>query len=77
MSEEHWDYSRLLTKEEGKDARKLVTLMNDGLVWVGIRAWHHIEKRWYNGHEPELNQVLAWMDLPDPAKKRWVRGQLI
>lgn len=70
-----WEYRQ---KPVEGDARKLVTLLDDnGMVWVGIRAWHHTEQRWYNGNDPEKTPVLAWDDLPQPAEGRWSRGQLI
>lgn len=59
------------------DARKIVTLLADDMVWVGIRAYHHLSGEWYNGNEPERARVLAWMDLPQPAEKRWVGGVLL
>jgi hypothetical protein len=73
MSE--WEYIEK-PKPEG-DCRKIVTLINDGMVWVGIRAFHHQRQQWMNNNEPESAHVLAWMDLPEPAEKRWVHGQLI
>ena len=70
-----WEYSG--NPEEGKDARCIVTLLDAGMTWVGIRAWNHQGKYWMNGNERERCQVLAWKPLDDPAKGRWVRGQLI
>jgi hypothetical protein len=70
-----WTYTQ--TPKPGKDARKIVTLKQDGMVWVGIRAWHNAGRYWMNGHEPERAHVLAWMDLPEPAPGRWVRGRLV
>lgn len=61
----------------GKDNRKLVTLLSTGMCWVGVRVWNGESERWEVNGEPERDQVLAWMDLPEPADKRWVRGQLI
>ena len=58
------------------DARKIVTLEQDGMVWVGIRAWHHSGRHWTNNGEPERANVLAWRDLHEPAKGRWERGKL-
>jgi len=72
--EEHWNYGKPAV--ECGDSRKFVTLLDAGMVWVGIRAWHGVEGRWYNGNEPERAQVLAWQDMPPPAIKRWVRGNL-
>jgi hypothetical protein len=70
-----WKYSG--HPEEGKDARCLVTLLDGGMVWVGIRAWHHAGKYWMNNSEPERHQVLAWKPLDSPARGRWLRGQLV
>lgn len=72
---ETWNYKDPAV--ECGDSRKFVTLMDGGMVWVGVRAWHGREGRWYNGNEPERAQVLAWQDMPPPANKRWVRGQLV
>ncbi len=70
-----WEY--MLNPVEG-DARKFVTLLDaDNMVWVGIRYWHFQERRWYNGNDPEKATVIAWANLPQPAKGRWYRGQLI
>lgn len=64
--------------EPGRDARCLVTLESASRMrWVGIRAWHHQDRMWLNGNEPEQNTVIAWSLLPEPAKGVWVRGQLI
>ena len=74
MSE--WNYSAS-PFENGKDTRKLCTLLDkQGMVWVGIRMWNEHTKQWVNNGEPETDQVLAWMDLPQPAEKRWIRGGL-
>ena len=70
-----WEYLEK-PKPEG-DCRKLVTLLDGGMVWVGVRAFNHQQQRWMNNNEPEKVTVLAWMDLPGPAEKRWVRGCLI
>lgn len=70
MSEQQrdgWNYSRP-ENQDGRDARKFVTLSQDGMKWVGIRAWHLTESRWYNGNEPELAKVLAWREMPEIAK---------
>lgn len=70
-----WDYSR--GPPEGGDCRKLVWLTDDGgMSWIGLRAWHFSESRWYNGNEPERARVLCWQDLPGPALRHWHRGQL-
>ncbi len=69
-----WRYGE--TPGEG-DARKLCTLQQQGMVWVGIRAYHHLQRRWMNNNEPEQAQVLAWQDLPEPTTKRWHFGKLL
>lgn len=58
------------------DARRIVTLVQENMTWVGIRAWHQTEQRWYNGNEPERATVKAWSYLPHPAKGDWQRGIL-
>ena len=60
-----------------KDSRKLVTLESEGMIWIGIRYWNFQERRWYNGNDPEVARVRAWLDLPEPAKGVWVHGELI
>lgn len=50
---------------EGGDSRKLVTLEQDGMIWVGIRAWTGV--KWINNGTPEKAKVLAWAPLPQPA----------
>lgn len=51
---------------EGGDARKLVTLEKDGMIWVGIRAWDGC--RWLNGGRHDAaEKVLAWQAIPAPA----------
>lgn len=59
------------------DARRIVTLRQDGMVWVGIRAYHAGEKRWMNNNEPERAEIVAWRDLYEPAKGFWDRGKLV
>lgn len=73
-SEDGWDYTG--HPEAGTDARKLVTLTENGMAWIGIRAWHHENQYWMNGGEPERATVLAWRDLPEIARGYWHRGQL-
>ena len=58
------------------DARKFVTLEQDGMVWVGIRAFDHSRQRWLNGGEPERATVRAWRHLVEPAKGVWFGGRL-
>lgn len=50
---------------EGGDCRKLVTLEQDGMIWVGIRAWNGTD--WFNNGEREKAKVIAWQPLPSPA----------
>lgn len=52
---------------DGGDCRKLVTLEQDGMIWVGIRAWNRAG--WLNNGERDHRnvKVLAWRDLPPPA----------
>jgi hypothetical protein len=50
---------------DGGDCRKLVTLENDGMIWVGIRAWNGTD--WVNNGVIFSEKVLAWRDLPQPA----------
>ena len=59
---------------ENGDARKIVTLEQDGMVWVGIRAWNHRGNYWQNNNDPERATVKAWRDLDEPAKGYWSRG---
>ena len=75
MEEANWNYTG--KPEDGKDCRKIVSLLEGGMVWVGIRAWNPADRQWQNNGEPERATVLAWQDLPEPAKKMWVRGQLV
>ena len=63
---QHWQYSP--TIPDG-DARKLVTLEEDGMVWVGIRAWNTMRMCWLNGNKREEAKVLAWIGLPFPANE--------
>lgn len=72
MSEnDGWDYSQNVT---GYDGRKLVTLEEDGMIWIGIRAWSG--SRWLNNGEPERAKVIAWRNLPPIARGYWERGEL-
>lgn len=59
------------------DCRKLVWLIEGGMAWVGIRAWHAADERWFNGNEPESARVLAWQDLPKRPTRFWDRGRLV
>lgn len=70
-----WHYG---TKPEpGTDGRKLVTLEQGGMVWIGIRFWQSQLQRWVNNGEPIIETVIAWQDLPQPAPHRWSRGLLV
>lgn len=69
-----WTYRE---KPQGGDARKIVTLEQDGMVWVGIRAFNHATGHWMNNNEPETAHILAWRDLNQPANGRWDRGLLV
>lgn len=73
IEQDGWNYR---TKPEEGDARKLVTLEQGGMVWVGIRAWHNVKRYWMNNGEPERAEVIAWRNLPEPASGRWDRGVL-
>ena len=59
-----WRYTPTIP---GGDARKLVTLQEESMVWVGIRAWNAQQQCWFNGAKRETATVLAWVDLPFPA----------
>lgn len=63
-------------KPTGGDARKFVTLEQDGMTWVGIRAFHFQDQRWMNNNEPERAHVKAWREMPELAQGWWDRGQL-
>lgn len=73
----NWKYTGQDTPDEGHDCRHLVTLEEDGMVWVGIRAYDYVNSRWLNNNEPESANVLAFMVLPEPANRRWIRGKLV
>jgi hypothetical protein len=60
----------------GTDARKLVTLVQGGMTWAGIRVWSSETRHWYNNNELETAKILCWADLPI-AKGYWSRGKLI
>ncbi len=70
-----WLYSR--PADPIGDGRKIVTLVEAGMTWVGIRAWSSEHRRWLNGGEPERAEIVAWRDLPEPAKGWWDRGILV
>jgi hypothetical protein len=64
-----WDYTAKPPAEG--DCRKLVTLAQDGMWWVGIRAFDHARQRWLNNSEPERAEVIAWRNLPESATSRF------
>lgn len=68
-----WNYTSNVP--EG-DSRKLVTLEQHGMRWIGIRAYHHIDRRWLNNNESEQAEVIAWRDLPAIADGFYSRGKL-
>lgn len=70
-----WNYSGHPSPD--KDCRKLVTLHQGSMWWIGIRAWNSQGKFWQNGNDPETASVHAWMDLPDIARSFWDKGVLI
>jgi len=75
IEKDGWNY-RVREVPEG-DARKIVTLEQDGMQWIGIRAFHHEGRYWMNNSEPERAKVIAWRDLPALARGFYDRGQLI
>lgn len=75
MSEQDgWEYQ---AKPDGGDCRKIVTLDQDGMCWVGIRAYNATTGQWLNGGEPERANVIAWRNLDQPARGRFVHGKLV
>lgn len=75
MSEhDGWEYRK---NPEGGDCRKIVTLDQDGMCWVGIRAFNASTSQWLNNGEPERAKIIAWKDLDEPAKGRWSRNILL
>jgi hypothetical protein len=74
IEKDGWDYTEKPPADG--DCRKLVTLHDRGMAWVGVRAWHHAERRWYNGNEPEHHTVHAWRDLPQTATGYWQKAIL-
>lgn len=63
--------------QDGKDCRKLVSLTQGGMRWLGIRAWHVTGRYWMNGGEPERATVEAWRDLPDVPRGFWNSGRFV
>jgi hypothetical protein len=70
-----WEYE--IAGPQSGDSRKLVTLSELGMIWVGIRIYNQKLKRWENNGEPETVHVIAWRDLPQPAQRYWMNGKLI
>ena len=63
--------------DDGSDCRKLVTLTQDGMTWVGIRAFDFARQRWVNNGEPSPSEaVQAWRELPKIAEGFWFSGKL-
>jgi hypothetical protein len=64
---ERWNYGK--PPKDEKDCRRLVSIEQDGVQWIGIRAWNHERQCWMDGsgNAPELASVVAWRWLPDPA----------
>lgn len=54
------------------DCRKLVTLEDGAMVWVGIRHWNEMKQSWMSGLHIETARVLGWIDLPSPADEQHV-----
>lgn len=69
-----WNYWPTVPVPEG-DARKIVTLVEDGMTWVGIRAFNFSARKWMSNNEPERATVHAWRDLPAPARGFWSHGK--
>lgn len=63
-----WNYG--VENVTGADARKIVTLEQDGMIWVGIRAYHYADKKWMNNGADSAERVVAWRDIPEPANPR-------
>lgn len=74
MTDKLWNYNKPVPPNG--DARKIVTLSQNGMVWIGIRAFNHNTRGWVNNNEPEIARVIAWRDLPQPARGRWEHGRL-
>lgn len=51
--------------QPGHDCRALVRLEQDGMCWIGIRAWAGDSGEWLNnGRREESAIVTHWMPLP-------------
>ena len=71
-----WHYFQLDKPTDGGNARKLVTLVEGEMIWVGIRAWHSTGQFWMNNSEPCRETIIAWRDLDEPASGFWVRAEM-
>lgn len=69
-----WVYDR--PPPPNGDARKLVTLVQGGMTWVGIRAFNYTTGSWMNNNEPTNETVKCWRDLPEPSDAFYDRGIL-
>ena len=69
-----WNYKS--KPADGTDARKLVTLREDAMTWVGIRVWNGLTQKWMNNNEPERAQIIAWKNLDEPARGFYEHGLL-
>lgn len=70
-----WNYVGV--PQPNGDQRKIVTLKQGGMTWVGIRIWNGAKKAWFSGNEPEIATVTAWKDIDQPARGFWDRGRLV
>lgn len=62
-----WNYCTYGNPPGEGDQRKIVTLEQDGMTWVGVRIYQSQQRRWSSNGEPERAKVTAWRDLPQPA----------
>jgi hypothetical protein len=74
VEKDGWNYG--IPPADSGDARRLVTLEEQGMCWVGIRAYSQAACHWMNNGEPERATVKAWKPLDEPARGFWFRGQL-
>lgn len=70
------DWIRDRDPDGNGDCRKLVTLEQHGVIWVGIRAFDAVGGRWMNNNVSELAKVLAWQELPSPAYSNGLTGSM-
>ena len=73
-ADDGWTYAPSYPPPDG-DARKIVSLEMDGMVWVGVRAFNHATRKWMNNNEPSGERVVAWRDMPEPARGFWSHGR--